>query len=1017
MSRRRGLSKRSHVEYGPGFGGIARKAKNLPINKTSKQLSDARQAFEEQLQALSYIQREEIMAPSSSTQDVDMDYGGGVGVGDGDWEDDEVFYHTLPPGEEGAWTSAGDEDVWTKVADGMRPGRGDPRIRSHRVQQMINAWNLHMNELVDSYLIWAESRSQSGVGGESSEVGSGTGSVWPLRVLGFDVSTTLLFTHAPGASSPNEALLRRGYIGGSPDSPTIAFSTRTFEIYRQIHRVTPRFTVDSLARVLNYLHQVPRRRYLQEQLTTAYDAYLEILRKVDDRIAATLNRDAEWEVRNVCPPCFYKLEAEPKLRYSSFMSVDGNMSLKLVDTTFRAGNPRFDARQSASWRWLTTAQVDLFKDEVKNSEARKSKPKLGQPGTAKPSVTNDSSANGDHASNQQSPTDEADEDIAWLSLNELDEADIQKLEESANVCVERWKAAGPEARKKMFALFAVSGIFLAVCRHGHVLIMCDMIRSGELMKYPLAIVKHLMDTYGADIGLGYDIMCAFFKTLLRSSLGGRVVAMRLRGIVPAFHGHAHNRECQLGWHPMYIEGVGLEDFEECERTFCQSNHLASCTRLATPFHRQQQIDEHFLFHDLDKHASSGSFIFENYRQAVEKITDHRVRLAELERVLKTRAIDYESDLQAEREYLKSLKEEPASVTVAVDYLELLSKLHDAAAASAAAAQDFANLDRLIIESGITKQKIANIRTRYRTTHSRHLLVEEEVSRFELDHGIEQRWDRDSEAYREALVTLSERRYRRALDKLERLVVQRLLELTKLSMSGLGYKLREKIGKALRTRAEAIQSAITEYNAAAKLLNPPREELQWAKVVQTATLAEFDLLRNTRLDIRTLPWTAPSRREAGALYFGIKRAEEEIQRLNVEIRRLITFLLDEHVDFSCAITRNLSSNSPLASELSRRLEGKSRISASIVERLIKASRLPGFSGSLLPGDRLGRDPSLLQSCPMPDWAQNLLGLQQVVIELEEENDAAEIARELQGIDDERVVDLMDHLQLTTLDDNM
>ena len=32
----------------------------------------------------------------------------------------------------------------------------------------------------------------------------------------------------------------------------------------------------------------------------------------------------------------------------------------------------------------------------------------------------------------------------------------------------------------MYALFAIAGIFLAVCRHGHVLVVCDMIRSGEL---------------------------------------------------------------------------------------------------------------------------------------------------------------------------------------------------------------------------------------------------------------------------------------------------------------------------------------------------------------------------------------------------------------------------------------------------------------------------------------------------------------------------------------------------------
>ncbi|KAJ7801652.1 hypothetical protein B0H14DRAFT_2386222, partial [Mycena olivaceomarginata] len=114
--------------------------------------------------------------------------------------------------------------------------------------------------------------------------------------------------------------------------------------------------------------------------------------------------------------------------------------------------------------------------------------------------------------------------------------------------------------RKCSPLFAVAGIFLSVCRHGHVLVMCDMIRSGELMKYPLALVKRLLDTYGADICLGYDIMCAFFKTLYRSSLGADVVALRLRGVVPAFHGHAHNRTCQLGWLPSLCRGCRMRGF-------------------------------------------------------------------------------------------------------------------------------------------------------------------------------------------------------------------------------------------------------------------------------------------------------------------------------------------------------------------------------------------------------------------------------------------------------------------------
>jgi hypothetical protein len=125
------------------------------------------------------------------------------------------------------------------------------------------------------------------------------------------------------------------------------------------------------------------------------------------------------------------------------------------------------------------------------------------------------------------------------------------------------------------------------------------------MKYPLACLNKLFDLYGPDLGLGYDIMCDFMKTVAASSLGPRASALRLRGVVPSFHGHSHNRSCQVHWHPRYIDGAGTEDWEECERTFKKSDELAPVTRLATPFHREQQINELFDFHDLDKHASSG----------------------------------------------------------------------------------------------------------------------------------------------------------------------------------------------------------------------------------------------------------------------------------------------------------------------------------------------------------------------------------------------------------------------------
>ena len=52
-----------------------------------------------------------------------------------------------------------------------------------------------------------------------------------------------------------------------------------------------------------------------------------------------------------------------------------------------------------------------------------------------------------------------------------------------NLCDSRMRAAGPDGRKKMFALFEATGIFASFCHHGHMLISCDMVRSGELQVF------------------------------------------------------------------------------------------------------------------------------------------------------------------------------------------------------------------------------------------------------------------------------------------------------------------------------------------------------------------------------------------------------------------------------------------------------------------------------------------------------------------------------------------------------
>ena len=64
------------------------------------------------------------------------------------------------------------------------------------------------------------------------------------------------FSHAPDVSYTNETLVRNGYLGASPDKPTLAISIELLEIYRQLRRVCPRFSLDALGRALSHIHHV-----------------------------------------------------------------------------------------------------------------------------------------------------------------------------------------------------------------------------------------------------------------------------------------------------------------------------------------------------------------------------------------------------------------------------------------------------------------------------------------------------------------------------------------------------------------------------------------------------------------------------------------------------------------------------------------------------------------------------------------------------------------------------------------
>lgn len=116
-------------------------------------------------------------------------------------------------------------------------------------------------------------------------------------------------------------------------------------------------------------------------------------------------------------------------------------------------------------------------------------------------------------------------------------------------------------------------------------------------------------------------------------------------------------------------------------------------------------------------------------------------------------------------------------------------------------------------------------------------------------------------------------------------------------------------------------------------------------MEYAFLADFDLLRDTRQDIRQKEWEKPVNRALRDEYFKIQRAKEEIERLNIEIKRLVTHIQDED-NYLRGMEEHLFSTDPvLAFQVGNYRLERTRFDLLHLRRLSKLANLPGFTGSL------------------------------------------------------------------------
>ncbi|KAJ7733361.1 hypothetical protein B0H16DRAFT_1665104 [Mycena metata] len=697
--------------------------------------------------------------------------------------------------------------------------------------------------------------------------------------------------------------------------PSVVITVRVLEVFRRLQLRCPRVGVQAFVRTLCDLHGVAPRGYLVTQFTVAFDIYLAILAAVN-----------KW---NNSLKRFWRREKA--------VDADGNIAPG-------ASRERLDTRVPAGDYYLSREEVDKWSKEGLEDLMRDFVPGSEEEGSA-----------GDEGAG----------------------------------CSERWQNMKEDATARAYGMYDETGIFPALCRHGFVLVIVDMVKSGELAKYGFAITAHLIGVLG-KLGLGYDIGCKFAEMVrMHPALAKLAADNDFKALVGAFHGHAHNRRCQLCNLTTYVHGVGLEDLEGCEKFFSKSNALAATTQYATVFHRQQAITSYLKHADT---ADAYQGLCKLYLTSFIKGTAVLLRETMHSMGIESRSV-FETWLEKEKIFLATLSKEPPQETLEMEYYQKLVNLQDLEervgiitnvglpiVIQRTAAGDARNgvlpetgkpagsrvslpyvfqlqlmryRERVGIITNVglpilpintdTTYAAAASQTRRIETQRRHAIEARDktlavVADLELRLNIARRWEDDGDDWIRVAMMVKNRRYQHAIDALEGLVVARCLSC---------YKLRKHIAKALQARSKG---------------------LSWEQIVDYAFLADFDLLRDGREDIRGEPWAQPAGRLAMDQHFKLLRADEEIARLNLEIPRLVTHMADEDrflIYHERRLTRE--GNPALAHQVAAHRMERGRFNALHMERLVKLSKEPGCTACITPGVSVNKERRVPeeQDIEMPD----------------------------------------------------
>jgi len=267
-------------------------------------------------------------------------------------------------------------------------------------------------------------------------------------------------------------------------------------------------------------------------------------------------------------------------------------------------------------------------------------------------------------------------------------------------------------------------------------------------------------------------------------------------------------------HPNVIDGVGIEDLETMERIFSSSNQVAGVTRYASAYHRRVFIDMFFQQWDNDKYRNLASMLSGNYQQALSIIQDEGTAVKETMEELGITSNDLETWHREQASFFETIGEESPWDVHAIAYVELLQELSSAMYDLSARvdncylpfnrSQEDASSTRFLNaiptdysfnlpdknsskSSTYTSElsKTRRLESERRHARERYDRLSHQVLELEVHMGITKRWTPTTPEYMETVGYISERRYHQTLNNLQRLVTQRLFELQRLNLSGIG----------------------------------------------------------------------------------------------------------------------------------------------------------------------------------------------------------------------------------------